>query len=175
MSHPQNRVRVDTSSTMICVYIVYMYVSSRVAAVCTYVHITWQHLSSPHHPRPKKGDPNGPLFSRIPAGIFILRLGQGLRFVHIVHSTWRHSFRSFLRQRRGPEWSPILTSPAGLFTTPTWQETRAHHQLIFGPRVHFCIYFLPPVASYSNPKSLNLVVSCIPVLYYVYLHMFYAF
>ena len=168
-------MRVDTSSTMICaVHSLYVCVLSSGCCmyICTY-YLAALVVASPSSTQ--KGDPNGPLFFASLRGFLFLRLGQGLRIVHIVHSTWRHSRRSFLRQKRGPERSPFLTSPAGLFTTPTWQETRAHHQVIFGPRVHFCKYFLPPVASYSNPKSLNLVVSCIPVLYYVYLHMFYAF
>ena len=73
---PRNRVWVDTSSTMICVYIVYMYVSSRVAAVCTYVHITWQHLSSPRNSSTQKRGPERSPFLRIPAGIFISSTGS---------------------------------------------------------------------------------------------------
>ena len=145
---------------------------------------------------PRKGDPNGPLFICNPAGFFNHRPGwEGSHMYTTVHSTCgticdqlgdpngplfilRYYRCSPLRPARGPERSPFLYCPAGHFTTSTWSWNKSaslHYFWTQGPL--YCKYFsknhlwLVIVIL----KSLNLVVSCIPVLYYVYCICFMPF
>ena len=69
----------------------------------------------------------------------------------------------------------MLPCRAFYLLTPSQEQERV--TLLLGPRVHYvnsCIY-LPTTTMWLVIPSLNLVVSCIHVSYYLYLHIFNAF
>ena len=110
---------VDTSST---VYIVYIVICTCPCCVCVYklyIVFTTQlsavvHIVQSLHDTtvacaldPKRG-PERSLFTPALRGLLHLRLGQERLYVHIVHSTWRHNCRSFLRPEKGTRTVPLF-------------------------------------------------------------------
>ena len=157
-----------------CVVHMYTLCAFQVAVVCTYVHITCT-CTCFASLRPKKGTRTVP-FLRIPAGIVISSTGRRSPMYKVYIVPGGTTGAPLFGQQRGPERSPFLTSPAGLLTSSTWPRTRSHHWYFWTQGPLYCKYFSRHLwLVIVILKSLNLVVSCIPVLYYVYLHMFYAF
>ena len=158
-----------------CAVHMYTLCASQVAVVCTYVHITCT-CTCIASLRPKKGTRTVP-FLRIPAGIVISSTGRRSPMYKVYIVPGGTTGAPHFGQQRGPERSPFLTSPAGLLTSSTWPRNKIASLGIFGPRVHSIVNIFQDHLWLVIVilKSLNLVVSCIPVLYYVYLHMFYAF
>ena len=161
---------------MLCTYCIFL-CASQVAAVCTYVHITWQHVSSPRLPSTQERGPERSPFSSIPAGIFIFSdrvKGCSMYIVYIVPGDTPGA--PFLRPVKGTRTVPFFNQPCGAFyyNDLAWNKSASH--VILDPGSTFVNIFQDHLwLVIVILKSLNLVVSCIPVLYYVYLHMFYAF
>ena len=102
-------------------------------------------------------------------------------YVHIVHSTWTDTICrcSPLRQEMGTQKVPFYAALRGILPLDDWRRTRAGG-IPFGPRVHLVknLYIFTHDHLWLVIvilKSLNLVVSSIHVLYYLYLHILNAF
>ena len=108
-------------------------------------------------------------------------------YVHYVHSTWFRQPVYIVYNRKhastmlhGFDWGPkgpLLCCPSRAFYFPTSSQEQEHVYPLLGPRVHyvkFCIY-LPTTTLWLVIPSLNLIVSCLHVSYYLYLHTFMLF
>ena len=108
-------------------------------------------------------------------------------YVHYVHSTWylivvymyisQARLLFVLRLWLGTQRTPFMLPMPGILLHRLEPITRARDPLFGtqGPLCNFFCIYLPMTIMWLVIPSLNLVVSCLHVLYYLYLHIFMLF
>ena len=95
-----------------------------------------------------------------------------------VHSTWTNTVYNLSQCSTasiwGPKGPPFYAALRGILPLDSKPGTRACDPVL-GPRVHYVKLLYIFTHDHLWLVILNLVVSCIHVSYYLYLHIFYAF
>ena len=167
-------------------------------AICTYVH-SYLHVSKPSSLRQERGPERSPLLSSTLRGFLLFDLVEGSLMYITVHSTcgtigaplsdqlgdpngplfFCGTPGAPLFDQQGDPNGPLFYSALrGILTHRHGLKNKSASPFIFGPRVHSIVYIFQKIHLWLVIvilKSLNLVVSCIPVLYYVYCICFMLF